>query len=599
MKYLRRHPVVWVVVCAVVALGVAGTALAGLTELVSVDSSGAQSQGASGGSAISGDGRFVAFTAVGSDLVPGDTNGYTDVLVHDRLTGETTRVSVDSLGGQGNQASWANAISGDGRFVAFEALASNLVSGDTNRRLDIFVHDRVTGVTERVSIDSLGQQANDESEDSWISADGRFVSYFSRASNLVSGDTNGNQDIFVRDRQAGTTERVSVDGSGIQANGSSWAARISADGRFVVFSSSASNLVANDTNGATDVFVHDRTTGATERVSVGSSGDEGNGPSGVVMPDYSAISDDGRFVAFESLASNLVPGDTNGSGDIFMHDRQTGLTGRVSVDSAGGEANGPSTAAAISADGSLVAFVSSASNLVARDTNGVRDVFVRRRDTGTTERIDVTSTGSQVGKEADFTGFSISGDGRFVSFGSFAPNLVPGDRNHRADVFVRDRVGLPPTISSYQPTSGITGASVTIYGSHLDAATAVTFNGKKALFKIVSVTELKATVPNGATTGAITVLTPNGDASSPGDYVVTFSIVKLSPKTGPVGTTVAVSGVGFSGVTGVHFGGVSAAFTVVSDTKILTTVPAGAITGKVTATSFQGTVTGPRFRVTQ
>src|SRR5439155_14873183 len=200
--------------------------LAGLTERVSVDSSGAQSKGPSGGSAISGDGRFVAFTGVGSDLVPGDTNGSNDVFVHDRMTSATTRVSVDSSGGQGNSDSWANAISGDGRFVVFEAWASNLVPGDTNHTYDIFVHDQATGATERVSVDSLGQQADGESEDGWISADGRFVSFFSRATNLVSGDTNGSQDIFVRDRQAQTTERISVDSSGAQANGGSWAARI-------------------------------------------------------------------------------------------------------------------------------------------------------------------------------------------------------------------------------------------------------------------------------------------------------------------------------------------------------------------------------------
>jgi Tol biopolymer transport system component len=239
-------------------------------------------------------------------LVAGDNHGIPDVFVHDRQTGATERVSLDSTGTQANGWSTYSAISADGRSVAFRSSASNLVVDDTNDLDDIFVHDRQTGATERVSVDSTGAQANDYSLVPAISADGRYVAFASFASNLVAGDNNGILDVFVNDRQTGATERVSVDSTGAQANGWSDYTAISADGRYVAFGSIANNLVAGDTNGPIDIFVHDRQTRATERVSVDSTGAQAN--------DYSvdpAISADGRSVAFGSIASNLVAGDTN------------------------------------------------------------------------------------------------------------------------------------------------------------------------------------------------------------------------------------------------------------------------------------------------
>jgi Tol biopolymer transport system component len=234
--------------------------------------------------------------------------------------GTTERVSVDSAGGQGNSFS-ANepAISADGRFIAFEAGATNLVVDDTNGARDIFVHDRQTGITERVSVDSAGNEGNNDSGGGAITADGRYVAFGSGASNLIPDDTNDASDIFVHDRQTGITERVSVDSAGSEANagsgGGSRSTAISADGRFIAFESGATNLISDDTNSASDIFVHDRQTGITERVSVDSAGNEGNHDS-----EWFDISADGRFVAFQSYASNLVPDDTNGNYDIFVHD---------------------------------------------------------------------------------------------------------------------------------------------------------------------------------------------------------------------------------------------------------------------------------------
>jgi Tol biopolymer transport system component len=360
----------------------------GTTERVSVDSAGVQgNQPSDFGTSISADGRYVAFDSSASNLVPGDTNYTIDVFVHDRQTGATTRASVDSGGSEADAGALEAVISGDGRHVAFRSAATNLVPGDTNADADIFVHDRQTGATVRVSVDSAGVQGNQDSFGPAISGDGRFVAFESNATNLVAGDTNGKSDIFVHDRdtdedgifdEAGqvSTTRVSVDSGGVQGNDRSHEAAISADGRFVAFVSFATNLVAADTNGYRDVFVHDRQTGATTRVSVDTTGVEGNDES--VFP---AISADGRFVAFESVASNLVPGDTNGRDDIFVHDRQTGATTRVSVDSVGVEANDGSGAVTISADGRHAAFFSWASNLVPGDTNGHADTFVHDRGT--------------------------------------------------------------------------------------------------------------------------------------------------------------------------------------------------------------------------
>ncbi len=288
----------------------------GAIEVVSVSSDGAHGNGRSYEPSISADGRYVAFESDATNLVPGDTNGSNDIFVHDRQTGVTERVSVSSDGAQGNQYSYYPFISADGRYVAFESRATNLVPGDTNISYDVFVHDRQTGVTERVSVSSGGTQGKNNSQHPAISADGRYVAFMSYASNLVPGDTNGTYDVFVRDQQTGVTERVSVSSDGTQGNSISYAPSISGDGRYVALSSYASNLVPGDTNGTSDIFVRHRQTGVTERVSVSSGGTQGNGDSRVP-----AISADGRYVAFESDASYLVPGDTNGAWGVFVRDR--------------------------------------------------------------------------------------------------------------------------------------------------------------------------------------------------------------------------------------------------------------------------------------
>jgi Tol biopolymer transport system component len=417
---------------------------------MSVASSGTQANIVSSHALISADGRHGAFTSAASNLVPGDTNGIADAFVRDLDTGITQRISVASDGTQANGPSSAEAISADGRFVAFSGDASNLVAGDSNQKTDVFVRDRQTGVTERVSVASDGTEANADCWAESISADGRFVTFASDASNLVSGDTNNNTDVFVHDRQTGLTERISVASDGMEGNDGSFDSRISADGRFVAFASFCSNLVLNDTNETGDVFVHDRATGATEMVSVPSDGDTAKDQTTYFGGPYSSqprISADGRFVAFVSQATNLVPGDLNGAADVFVRDRQKGLTERVSVASDGTEANGWELGS-ISADGRYVAFTSSGSQPAAGGS-GV-DVFVHDRATGATELIPVASNGALPNEATRHA--SISADGRRVAFEGYASNLVPGDTNGAADVFFRDRgpevgVGLVSTFS--------------------------------------------------------------------------------------------------------------------------------------------------------
>lgn len=393
----------------------------------------APAKGSSTDPDVSADGRFVAFHSDASNLVSGDTNDFGDVFVRDRLTGKTERVSVSSAGKQGNAPSDYPGISADGRFVFFNSYASNLVAGDTNENWDVFVRDRLTRTTERVSVSSSGKQGNGDSYGTLTSPDGRFVVFDSYASNLVAGDRHGYLDVFVRDRLTGTTDRVSVNSAGKQARGTSYAAALSPDGRFVALSSWASNLVAGDTNRELDVFVRDRLHGTTDRASVSSNGEQARGQS-----DFGSLSADGRFVAFHSDASNLVAGDTNRKWDVFVRDRLQGTTERVSVSSAGKQGNRRSNSPLISDDGRFVFFDSTATNLVDRDTNDWRDVFMRDRLTGTTERLSVSSLGKQANGKSFL--YAVSTDGRFVAVVSKASNLVAGDTNESWDVFLRDRL---------------------------------------------------------------------------------------------------------------------------------------------------------------
>ncbi|MBI3360632.1 MAG: PD40 domain-containing protein, partial [Chloroflexi bacterium] len=279
---------------------------------------GAEANGGSYRPSISGDGRYIAFESSAANLVAGAPDGSAQIFVHDQVTGKTTLVSTTSAGlpGRGG-SSFDAAISADGKFVAFLSEATNLGSPAGTR--GVYVHDMTTGQTALVSVTSDGTPGNSGPDTPpSISGDGRFVAFDSLATNLVAGDTNGVADIFVRDRQTGQTTRVSVATDGTQANYLSWNPSISADGNFVAFSSLATNLVPDDTNGYADIFVRNTTSGQTYRVSLGPISAQGNSDA-----DLPSISGDGRFVSFRAADQSIIPGDANGVEDIFLYDRDS------------------------------------------------------------------------------------------------------------------------------------------------------------------------------------------------------------------------------------------------------------------------------------
>jgi Tol biopolymer transport system component len=415
-----------------------GSGVAQVTERLSVSSGGAEANGGGdlpspSGAVISADGRYMAFMSAATNIVPGDMNATWDVFLRDRQNGTTEFVSLASNGAQGNGFSgqYGIAVTPDARFVAFYSRANNLVAGDTNGASDIFLRDRSLGLTERVSVASGGTQGNNNCFHLALSANGRFVAFESLASNFIPGDTNNELDIFLRDRLNGTTELVSISMTAAPGNAASQTPSISADGRYVAFTSEATNIVPGDTNNHPDVFVRDCQSGNTQRASVSTGSTQGNGNS--VFP---WISSTGRYVSFTSDASNLIVGDTNGFGDIFVRDLRNDTTERASVAAGNLQGNGSSWDASMSADGRLVAFTSNATNLVSTGTAGL-GIYVRDRMTDTTEVVSVATDGSPANGNCEIP--AVSGNGRYVAFRSSATNLILIDTNASDDVFIHDR----------------------------------------------------------------------------------------------------------------------------------------------------------------
>jgi Tol biopolymer transport system component len=415
---------------------------------VSISSNGIEADGVSYVPSVSADGRYIAFQSDATNLVTGDTNDVADIFVRDCQTNLTTRVSVASSGEESNGDSYRPSISGDGRYVTFESNASNLVAGDYNGKTDIFLHDRNTEITTMISVSSDEILADDNSGNSDISSDGNFVVFDSEATNLVPGDTNNAQDVFIRDLVNGTAERISVSSSGGEGYGSSVNGSVSADGTFVVFSSNASNLIAGDTNDRQDVFVRDLAAGTTTRVSISSFGEEGNSDS--ENKCGSSISNDGRYVTFTSSASDLAYDDTNGIiEDVFIHDLLTSTTTLVSVSSSGMNGDNNSRLSSISSDGRYVVFESSSTNLVPTDHNGSSDIFIHDMVDNTTNRVSENS--GLGGGNADSGYPHISANGMAIVFHSFASDLVDDDTNGFSDVFIVAQASPEIEILTYFP----------------------------------------------------------------------------------------------------------------------------------------------------
>ena len=483
--------------------------------------------------AISGDGRFIAFYSSASNLVPGDANGQHDVFMRDRHTGEIELVAVSSSEEHANNESAYPRVSADGRYVVFHSSATNLVPADTNGRDDIFLRDRLVGTTQRVSISSNGTEADEHSGAGTITPDGRYVAFMTGARNFSAVDTGSNYDIYVHDRTTGLTELVSQAEDGTRpANGDADSASISDDGRYIVFAS-ATPLVATDDNGQPDIYVRDRTAGTLGLVSQAPDGTIGNNRSLAIVGG--AISGDGRYVTFMSEASNLVADDGNESWDVFVRDLTTDTTTIISTNSAGEPGNSASVAPAISGDGSVVAFSSEATDLVAGDGNGLQDVYTRPRDGGPITRINVSSSGQEAtgGSSRSAT---LSRDGTVVAYVSSATNLDGGHPSF-SDVFVNAAVtcqslptppGAPLNVTaasgdaqatiSWAPPSSDGGSSITTYevhGTSLAGNTTTIVNGDVTSITVGGLT-------NGAEytfTVTATNAVGSGPASDPSEIV--------------------------------------------------------------------------------
>lgn len=382
-------------------------------------------------------GTFTPSVSLGCRLVSVTSNHR--VYVHDRELGGFVLASATASGEPASHSSHGGLLPGGGRLsedgsrVAFTSMADNLLPDDRQLLDQVYVKELGSGRLWRASQSSAGEAGNAASRFVRLSGDGEVVAFVSSATNLVPGDTNEREDVFLHDLRTRETFRASMGPGGEEPDGASRSPSLSRDGRWVAFASGATNLVADDRNGVSDVFLRDTATGHMERISRAADGGEAGAAS-----DAPALGATGRFIAFSSEAEDIVPGDGNRARDVFLHDRMTGRTVCVSVGEQGVEGDGPSDNAAVSADGTRVVFVSSATNLVRGDSNGWPDVFLRDLGHGTTTRLSVGREGLEADEESGAFGVALSPDGSCAAFESYATNLVPEDGDGMVDVFVRD-----------------------------------------------------------------------------------------------------------------------------------------------------------------
>jgi Tol biopolymer transport system component len=470
---------------------------------ITVQPNGLQSMnGDAWGGGLGRDGRFVVFTSQASDLTPGRANGLRNVFVRDLATEGLSIASVTTDGrvADGSSGEGGASISRDGRYVAFTSRATNLLEpGWPAGGVNVFVHDRESGETSLESISIYGHPGRGWSDLSRLSDDGRYLLFRSLADNLVRGPEGVSEDVFLRDRSTRTTEQISVSSTGLFGNGDSAPGAVSADGRWVVFSSDSTNLVSGDTNRMIDVFLRDRLAGTTVRLSVDFDGTETDQASTAVD-----ISPDGRYVAIDSYATHLLPEPAT-SPQAYVLDRETGIFDRVSVNDAGEQANRYTSAAAMTADGRYVVLSSYADNLAPNDTNGSYDVFLRDRLDGTTTLISRAQDGSFPNGWSLPLAPGISDDGRRIVFSSRATDLVDGDTNRTSDVFVWDRRRLVLDSVSPSDGSDRGGDWITLDGSFdvPESSLTVRFGGRSALVGYRTSHRLQVRTPPGE--GAVDV----------------------------------------------------------------------------------------------
>jgi Tol biopolymer transport system component len=431
--FTRRISVALTVVAFAFAAAPAAVASQTATVRVSIGVGGADTSANSNWPSVSANGRFVAFSSWANNIVPNDGNDQSDIFVRDLVTGTTRLASVASDGTQANGTSFTPSISADGDVIAFESTASNLVPNDTEGHGDIFVHVMSTGRTTRVSQRPTGVGANEDSVEPSISANGKVVAFSSLASNLVPVAVNATGlccDIFVHTLTTGQNKLGDPMLNGEGAS-DSFLPVLSSNGRYLAFGSWGCGIAKDvECLDESNVYELDMHTGAMELVSRAYSGKVGFG-----CGANPAISADGSVVAFISDGGNLVPHDTNGAYDVFVRDMTTGVTQRASVTSKEQQTNGGLGRVSLSADGTLVTFQSDAWNIVPNDDNQAQDIFLRDLRRGRTVRVSVSSSGAEA--NAYSSNAMISADGSTAVFESDASNLVRPDHNLTTDIFAR------------------------------------------------------------------------------------------------------------------------------------------------------------------
>lgn len=431
---LRTGSAATVVAAAVQIAGPAAAATpTARTERVSVASTGAQADASTISGDLSADGRYQVFESAASTLVPGDTNDTEDIFLRDRQADVTTRLSVSATGEQSNGSAGSPRISADGRYVTFISYASNLVPGPRAEiGYDVYLLDRQAGTLDRISETPDGRPDNGDNYNPTISADGRYVAFETYADDLIPGV--GGANVVLYDRTTAQLSPVSVAADGTTPGSGGFAPSISDNGRYVAFVSFSAGLAPGDTNGTGDVYVRDLVAGTTVRASVADDDQQIAGDS-----RGGEVSNNGRYVTFWSDDSTLVPGDTNGADDVFVRDLVAGTTRLVSTSTEGVQGDGSSGQPALTANGRYVVFDSAATNLVAGDTNGVYDVFRKDLQTGTTTLVSHRTNGA-LGNDNSINP-AVTANGKIVAYGSDARNLVAGDTNRQTDLFVTKLLG--------------------------------------------------------------------------------------------------------------------------------------------------------------
>lgn len=422
-------------VCVLMA-GVIGRAQTCQTTVISNPHGGGWGDGPSFTGVQSSDGSVVVFSDASTNLIIPDNNLHFDAYWRDRHAGVLRRVSVSSTGVQANNSTYALDLSDDSQTVLLGSYATNLVPGDNNASPDIFVHELLTGTTTRVNVDSLGAEANQGAGQCAMSGDGQLVVFESTSTNLAPGDTNSSTDVFLHDRSTGITTRISEGAGGVQANSSSIAPSISRDGRWIAYATVATNIVVPDVTGPplADIVVFDRLSGTTRRVTQLPNGVQMNGNA-----DRPQVSADGKFISFTASATNLFPGAYPGQ-NIYVWDALTGQIRLASITSLGVPANNESRWSSISADGRFVAFETFATNL--GGTSSLPRMFVHDMWLGTNREVSVNAAGVSANNWNQMA--FISGDGTHVMFTSRATNLIPGTPSAMDRVYVRDCTATPP-----------------------------------------------------------------------------------------------------------------------------------------------------------